>query len=96
MLAFPRSRWWWFVLALLVATVRTGTSQRPEARSKANSIRSALLEEAHPTPGTNHTGTLHSAGIPKKHNVLTQVHYHAQWVRTFCSVVMTFHANISG
>ncbi|CAL8331580.1 unnamed protein product [Lota lota] len=72
MLAFPRSRWW-FVLALLVATVRMGTSQRPEARSKANSIKSALLEEA-PTPETNRTATLHSAGIPKKHNILTQVY----------------------
>ncbi|KAJ3614447.1 hypothetical protein NHX12_018020, partial [Muraenolepis orangiensis] len=71
MLAFTRSRWW-FVLALLVATVRMGTSQRPEARSKANSIKSALLEEA-PTPETNRTAAaLHGAGVPKKHHILTQ------------------------
>ncbi|CAL8330129.1 unnamed protein product [Merluccius merluccius] len=88
-----RSRWWSVALALLVAAVRTGTgtgtgshgtgsqgtgSQRPaEPLSKANSIKSALLEEA-PTPEetanrTAAAAAVHSAGAPKKHSILTQV-----------------------
>lgn len=55
----------------LVATLKTGTSQVPEARPKANSIKPVLLEEA-PTPATNRSTTVHSR-ITKKHNILTQV-----------------------
>lgn len=55
----------------LVATLKTGTSQVPEARPKANSIKPVLLEET-PTPATNRSTTVHSR-ITKKHNILSQV-----------------------
>ncbi|KAM6972282.1 dickkopf-related protein 2 [Aplochiton taeniatus] len=59
---------YWSIFVLLVAVLRMGASQKLEARSKANSIKSALMDEA-PTPATNRSATLRS-GITKKHNVL--------------------------
>lgn len=56
------------IFVLLVAVLWMGASQNLEARSKANSIKSALMDEA-PTPATNRSATLHS-GITKKHNNL--------------------------
>lgn len=56
---------------LLVATLKTGTSQVSEARPKANLIKPALLEET-PTLAPNRSAAVH-LGITKKYNVLAQV-----------------------
>lgn len=59
------------LVVLLVAALRTGTSQVSEARPKANSIKPAVLGET-TTPATNRTTAVHP-GTTKKHNILAQV-----------------------
>ncbi|XP_016890593.1 dickkopf-related protein 2 isoform X2 [Cynoglossus semilaevis] len=60
------------LVVLLVAALRTGTSQVSEARPKANSIKPAVLGET-TTPATNRTTAVHP-GTTKKHNILAQVY----------------------
>ncbi|KAJ8000750.1 hypothetical protein DPEC_G00183580 [Dallia pectoralis] len=60
----------WCVFALLVCALRMGAAQRAE-RTRANSIRAAVLGE--PTPPANHTDAL-DIGITRKGKTLAQVY----------------------